>query len=88
MMLPIKSNIRINPLSARNYLLSSGVEDKFLTLKQRKTCKKSCSLHRPQLHDTGLLSDRHEILPFHGEFSIQNYDNITKLINNSKDEKF
>jgi hypothetical protein len=32
---------------------------------------------RPQLHDTGFASKRHQILHFQGEFNTQNYDNIT-----------
>ena len=48
------------------------------------------ALLRPQLHDTGLLSEQHEILLLQSGFSIGNYDNITKVIinKNRKYEKF
>ena len=42
-----------------------------------------CEIHRsirPHLHDTGLASKRHQILQFQGEFSTQNYDNVTDRI--------
>jgi hypothetical protein len=43
-----------------------------------------CSTFRPQLHDTRFASERHQILQFQGEFSSQNYDNITELVKNFK----
>jgi hypothetical protein len=42
---------------------------------------------RPQLHDTGFASERHQILQFHGESNTQNYDNITEVVRNFKYEK-
>ena len=34
---------------------------------------------RSQLHDTCLLSERHQILLFPGAFGTQNYNNIAEL---------
>ena len=42
---------------------------------------------RPQFHDTGFASERHQILQSQGKFSTQNYDNITELVKNFKYEK-
>jgi hypothetical protein len=42
---------------------------------------------RPQLQENGFASERHQILQFHGEFSAQNYDNITELVKNFEYEK-
>jgi hypothetical protein len=36
---------------------------------------------------TRFASKRHQILKFQGEFSTQNYDNITELVKNFKYEK-
>ncbi len=40
------------------------------------------AIPRPQLHDTGLLLERHPILLFRGGFSTYKYDNITELNKN------
>ena len=41
-----------------------------------------------QLHNTRLLLEWHQIMAFQGGFSTEKYDNITKLIKNSKYESF
>ena len=44
---------------------------------------------RPQLYTIPrFASERYQILQFQGEFSTQNYDNITELVKNFKHEKF
>ena len=42
---------------------------------------------RPQLHDTGLLSERHQILVFQGAFHTYYYDNMAGLNKNYSYEK-
>jgi hypothetical protein len=62
--------------------LLSGLKTGFRTLLDLYT-----SSYRPELHDTGFASERHQILHFQEEFSAQNYDNITELVKKFKYEK-
>ena len=59
-----------------------------MTTEAKQSAEESDWSTWPHLYDTGLLSERHQILHFQGGFSTKNYDHVTKLIQISKYENF